>query len=172
MVGLGGVCGDMLLRVRRALSKTDAKHDTSPLNPRMVVYFSVVIIGMMLCLPASAQNMPLTTRYIHTLRMSVRLPLEWTPGASLERGGRVNFIDADGVSHVEFEPFAHDSALDSACAEAARREGIDDASITYLSDSRGCTIVSLTSDYPLGLGVLRLPTDIVRGTGRFRYILM
>lgn len=133
-----------------------------------------VLIGLCLVAlaPVSAQNEPETTRYIHTLRMSVRLPSDWIPSASLERGGRVNFVGSDLSSRIEFEPFSHSGTLESACAEAAEREGADNPEITLLEENRGCIIIETTPEFSRGLGLIRLRSDIVRGSGRFGYVLM
>jgi len=59
-------------------------------------YFSVFLLLLIGFASARAQNAPLTTRYIHPLRMSVRLPSDWTPQPTLENGGRVTYAGDSG----------------------------------------------------------------------------
>lgn len=135
-------------------------------------FFSLILFSLTVLTPVSAQNEPETTRYIHQLRMSVRLPSEWSPGPSLERGGRIHFMDANSSSRLEFEPFGHIGSLESACAEAADREALDTPETVLLADGRGCIMIETTEEFSRGLALVRLPMEIVRGGGRFGYIIV
>lgn len=134
---------------------------------------ALCLLSLVLFAPTSAQSeMPDITRYNHALRLSLRLPADWIPHASLERGGRINFRHRETGALIEFEPFAHVGTLEAACAEAADRERVIPTEITTLPDERGCVMIGQTNDIRRGLALVRLPNPLVRGTGRFGYLIL
>ncbi len=86
-------------------------------------YFSVFLLLLIGLAPVHAQDAPSTTRYIHQLRMSVRLPSDWRPQPALENDGRITYAGEAGFVQFALQnpPSDHEAAVRVPLSQAITR---------------------------------------------------